>query len=87
MAIIETEKEGKLAPEMVVAATQMALLLVGNAHQHIAQEMYKWILMNLNSAIKSMASDEKVFKKAVLMLFRDEFAKLAKEGVDQLKEY
>ena len=84
-AIIETAEEGKLTPDMAVSATQMALFLMGTAHQHMAQERRKRILMNLNPAIKSMASDEKVFRKAAPMLFGDKFAKLATERVDQLK--
>ena len=83
--IIETAEEGKLTPDVAVSAVQTALFLMGNAHQHMAQEGHKRILMNLNPAIKSMASDEKVFRKAAPMLFGDEFAKLAAERVDQLK--
>ena len=55
---------------------------MGNAHQYTAQERGKRFLMDLNQAIKSMASDEKVFRKAAPMLFGDEFAKLATERVD-----
>ena len=84
-AIIEIVKEGKLTPDMAVSAAQMALFLMGNTHQHMAQERRKRILINLNPPIKSMASDEKVFRKAAPMLFGDEFAKLATERVDQLK--
>ena len=51
----------------------------------MAQEKHKQVLMNLNPPIKSMASDEKVFRKAAPMLFGDEFAKLETERVDQLK--
>ena len=83
-AIIETAEEGKLTPELAVSAAQMALVLIGNAHQHMAQERHKRLLMNLNPALKSMANDEKSFKNAP-MLFGDEFAKLATERVDQLK--
>ena len=58
-AIIETAEEGKLTPELAVSATQTALVLMGNAHQHMAQERRKRLLMNLNPALKSMANDEK----------------------------
>ena len=84
-AIIETAEEGKLTPELAVSAAQTALVLMGNAHQHMAQERRKRLLMNLNPALKSMANDEKSFKNAAPMLFGDEFAKLATERVDQLK--
>ena len=84
-AIIETAEEGKLTPELAVSAAQTALVLMENAHQHMAQERRKRLLMNLNPALKSMANDEKSFKNAAPMLFGDEFAKLATERVDQLK--
>ena len=84
-AIIETAEEGKLTPELAVSAAQTALVLMGNAHQHMAQERRKRLLMNLNPALKSMANDKKSFKNAAPMLFGDEFAKLATERVDQLK--
>ena len=84
-AIIETAEEGKLTPELAVSAVQTALVLMGNAHQHIAQERRKRLLMNLNLALKSMANDKKSFKNAAPMLFGDEFATLATERVDQLK--
>ena len=84
-AIIETVEEGKLTPELAVLAAQMALVLMGNAHQHMAQERRKRLLTNLNLALKSMPNDEKSFKNVTPMLFGDEFAKLATERVDQLK--
>ena len=84
-AIIETAEEGKLTPELAVSAAQTALVLMGNAHQHMAQERCKRLLMNLNPALKSMANDEESFKNAAPMLFGDEFAKLATERVDQLE--
>ena len=84
-AIIETAEEGKLTPELAVSAAQTALVLMGNAHQHMAQERRKRLLMNLNLSLKSMTNDEKSFKKAAPMLFGDEFVKLATERVDQLK--
>ena len=84
-AIIETAEEGKLTPELAMLAAQTALVLMGNAHQYMAQERRKQLLMNLNPALKSMANDEKSFKNAAPMLFGDEFAKLATERVDQLK--
>lgn len=68
-----------------MSAAQTTLVLMGNAHQHMAQERRKHLFMNLNPALKSMANDEKSFKKAAPMLFGDEFAKLATERVDQLK--
>ena len=85
MTIIETAEEGKLTPELAVSATQMALVLMGNADQHMAQERRKRLLMNLYPALKSMANNEKSFKNASPVLFEDEFAKLATERVDQLK--
>ena len=84
-AIIETAEEGKLTPELTVLAVQTVLVLMGNAHQHMAQERRKRFLMNLNPALKSMTNDEKSFKNVAPMLFVDEFAKLATERVDQLK--
>ena len=45
-AIIETAEEGKLTPELAVSAAQTALVLMGNAHQHTAQERRKQLLMN-----------------------------------------
>ena len=38
---IETAEEGKLTPELAVLAIQTAPFLMGNAHQHIAQERPK----------------------------------------------
>ena len=40
-AIIETAEEGKLTPELAVSAAQTAFVLMGNAHQHMAQERRK----------------------------------------------
>ena len=57
-AIIETGEKGKLTPELAVPAAQTALVLIGNAHQHMAQERWLRPLMNLNSALKGMAYDE-----------------------------
>ena len=56
---------------------------MGNVHQYMAQEGCK--LINLNPVFKSMASDEKVFRKAASILFGDKFTNLATERVDQLK--
>ena len=74
MAIIETVEEGKLTPELTVSATQTALVLMGNTHhhQHMAQERCKHLFMNLNPALRSMASDVKSFG--------DEFANLVTES-------
>ena len=52
-----------MAPKMTISAVQEALFLMGDTHQHMAQERHKWILMNLNPALKSMAHDEKVFRR------------------------
>ena len=85
-AVIEIVEKGKSTTELAVSAAQMALALMGNAHQHMAQERHiKCLLMNLNPALKSMVNDKKSFKNGVPMLFGDELAKLATERVDQLK--
>ena len=74
-----------MTPEGIVQAAQTAIVLMGNAHQHMAQERRKKILMNVNSALKTMAEEEKGFQKAAPMLFGDEFAKLATERVEAVK--
>ena len=71
-----------MRPEMAVLAVQTAFSPMGNAQQRMAQERHKWILMNVNPAVKSMENNEKVFRKAIPMLFEDEFTKLAIETVD-----
>ena len=43
----------------------MALFVMGNARQHMAQERRKHVFMNLNPALQCMANDEKSFMKTV----------------------
>ena len=85
MALLETAEGGELKSEDTVTAVQSALYFLGNAHQHMNQERHKKVLMNLNSALKSMANDEKIFKAAAPMLFGNEFAAKATDRVEQLK--
>lgn len=84
-AIIEIAEVGQLTPELAVSTAQTALVLMGNVHQRMAQERCKYLLMNLNYALKGIAKDKKSFKNAAPILFGDEFGKLATERVDQFK--
>ena len=84
-AILESAEAGELTPEKAVASTQAALCLMGNAHQQMAQERRKKLLLKLNPSLKFMAEDRKNFESAAPMLFGEEFAKSATTRVDQVK--
>jgi len=76
-AILECAEAGYLMPEKAVSSIQVALCLMGNTHQHMAQERHKKLLLKLNPSLKFMAHDKKNFQSAALMLFGEEFAKQA----------
>ena len=84
-AILESAEAGELTPEKAVASAQAALYLMGNAHQQMAQERRKKLLLKLNPSLKFMAEDKKNFESAAPMLFGEEFAKAATDRVDQVK--
>ena len=84
-AVLESAEAGELMPEKAVAATQTALYLMGNAHQQMAQERRKKLILKLNPSLKFMAEDGKSFASAVPMLFGEEFAKQATTTVEQVK--
>ena len=69
----------------MVASAQAALYLMGNAHQQMAQERRKKLLLKLNPSLKFMAEDKKNFESAAPMLFGEEFAKAATDRVEQVK--
>ena len=50
-AIIEGTKAGELTPEHAYSVAQTALVLIGNANNHIAHERCKRILMNVNPTL------------------------------------
>ena len=72
-------------PKKAVSATQTALFLMGNAHQQMAQERRKKVILKLNPSLKFMADDTKNFTSAAPMLFGEEFAKQAATTVEQVK--
>ena len=74
-AILESAEAGDMTPEKVVTATQMALYLMGNAHQHTSQGRRQKLVLKLNPSLRFMAEDNKNFTTAVSMLFGEEFAK------------
>ena len=85
MAILESVEAGDLIPKKVVAATQTALYLMGNTHQHTSQERRQKLVLKLNPSLRFMAEDNKNFTAAVPMLFGEEFAKQAPTTVGQVK--
>ena len=87
-AMIESADAGELTvgdSGEAVAAVQSALVLMGNAHQKMAQERRKKVLLQLNPALKSLAEEEKAFQNAAPMLFGEEFAKRATDRVEAVK--
>ena len=84
-AILEGAEAGELTPEHAYSATQAALVLMGSANNHMAQERRKRILMNVNPALKYMAHEENAFQQAAPMLFGKEFAKKATNRVETIK--
>jgi len=84
-ALLESAEAGDLTPEKAVSATQTALYLMGNAHQQMAQERRKKLILKLNPSLKFMAEDSKSFVSSAPMLFGEEFAKQATTTVDQVK--
>ena len=83
--LLESAEAGDLTPEKAVSATQTALYLMGNAHQQMAQERRKKLILKLNPSLKFMAEDNKSFASSAPMLFGEEFAKQATTTVDQVK--
>ena len=83
--VLENAEAGILTTESATAAVQSALVLMGNANQHMAQERRKRVLMNVNPALKTMAEEEKGFQNAAPMLFGEAFAKQATERVEAVK--
>ena len=63
----------------------MVLVLLGNAHQKMAQERRKKVLLQLNPALKSLVEEDKAFQKAAPMLFGEEFAKCVTDRVEAVK--
>ena len=86
-AILESAEAGNLTPEKAVVSTQVALCLMGNAHQKMAKERHKKPLLKLNPSLKFMAENLKSFEPVVPMLFGEELAKSATTRVDQVKTY
>ena len=84
-AILEGAEAGELTPQDTYSAAQVALVLMGNANNHMAQERRKRILINVSPALKSMADEENPLQQAVLMLFGEEFAKKATDRVEAIK--
>jgi len=84
-AILECAEAGDLMLEKAVSSVQVVLCLMGNVHQHMAQEKCKKLLLKLNPSLRFMADYKKNFQSAVPMLFGEEFAKQATTMVDQLK--
>lgn len=84
-AMIESADAGKLTVAEAVTAVQSALVLMGNAHQKMAQERRKKVLLQLNPVLKSLVEEEKTFQKAAPMLFGEEFAKRATDRVEAVK--
>lgn len=74
-AIFEGAEVEKLMPEDVYSAAQSALVLMGNANNHMAQERCKRILMNVKSTLKSMANKENAFQQVTLIFFGEKRAK------------
>lgn len=81
-AVMENAEMGELTLKGMVSVVQSVLVLMGNAHQNMAQERRKKILLQLNPA---MAKEEKGFKNAAPMLFGDQFAKWATGRVEAVK--
>ena len=84
-AILEGAEAGEMTPEHAYSAAQAALVLMGSANNHMAQERRKRILMNVNPALKYMADEENAFQQAAPMLFGKEFAKKATNRVETIK--
>ena len=84
-AILEGAEVGELTPEHAYSAAQVALVFMGSANNHMAQERRKRILMNVNPTLKSMADEENAFQQAAPMLFGEEFAKKATDRVEAIK--
>ena len=85
VAILESTEAENLTPEKAVTATQTALYLMGNAHQHASQERQHKLVLKLNPLLRFMAEDNKNFTTAAPMLFGEEFAKQATTTVEQVK--
>ena len=84
-AALESAEEGDLTPEKAVGAAQTALYLMGNAHQQMAQERRKKMILKLNPSLKFMAEEQKNFNTAAPMLFEEEFTKQVTATVEQVK--
>ena len=84
-ALLESTEAGDLMPQKAVSATQTALHLMGNAHQQMAQEWRKKLILKLNPSLRFMTEDNKSFVFSAPMLLGQEFAKLATTTVDQMK--
>ena len=82
--MIESADAGELTVAEAVTAVQSALVLMGNAHQKMAQERRK-VLLQLNPALKSFTEEQKAFQNAAPMLFGEEFAKRATDRVEAVK--
>ena len=84
-AALESAEEGDLTPEKAVRDAQTALYLMGNAHQQMAQERRKKMILKLNPSLKFMAEEQKNFNTAAPMLFEEEFTKQVTATVEQVK--
>ena len=84
-AILESKEAGDLIPEKAVPATQTALYLMGNAHQHTSQERQQKLVLKMKPFLRFMAADNKNFTAAYPMLLGEEFSKQATTTVEQIK--
>ena len=84
-ALVETTKKEEVTIEEVTDAATCAIQLLGNANAQISRLRREKITSSLNKTLVPLSQDDSNFVGAAPSLFGAEFAKKAKDHVDQVK--
>ena len=77
--------EEGLSTEVAIEAARAALMLVGNANARMSRQRRQRVLAEFNKSLQPMADKDEEFSSATPYLFGPDFAKRAKEHMDQVK--
>lgn len=80
-SLLEEEKQ----PEQVAEAVKAAVKLIGNANASMSHLRRVKVTKHINEALMPIVQEEGNFKEAPPQLFGSDFAKKAKDHVDQMK--
>lgn len=83
--VLEEAQQGQLTLEGAVEAAETALRLLGNANARTSRLRRHKVLEEFNKTLQPLADKDDEFKDAAPALFGTDFARRAKEHLDQVK--